>query len=154
MAHRAQLRASDADRELVAERLRQATAEGRLTPNELEHRLGAALSAQTYGELDALVADLPSGAVTRGGRSSILPWIPPVVALALAIPLALIVLALVLFVVTGLFVGWLFWIFLGWWFFSGRRRPLASRGRQYPGGWGCYRRCGPPRTQSRSGFRL
>jgi hypothetical protein len=39
--------------------LRHATAEGRLTPQELEERLEALFAARTYGELDALVADLP-----------------------------------------------------------------------------------------------
>ncbi len=60
MTRRATLRASDADRDLVAERLRQAATEGRLSADELDERLGAALSARTYGELDGLVADLPT----------------------------------------------------------------------------------------------
>jgi len=60
MPPRRTLRASDAERELVAERLRQATADGRLLAEELEERLSRALRARTYGELDALVADLPS----------------------------------------------------------------------------------------------
>jgi hypothetical protein len=130
MAHRAQLRASDADREHVAERLRHATAEGRLHPDELEHRLGAALSAKTYGELDALVTDLPSPPVSRRARFAMPAWLPPVVALAIAIPVALVVLAVVVFVVTGLFVGWLFWLILGWWFFAGRRRAYAHGGHR------------------------
>jgi hypothetical protein len=154
MAHQSRLRASDADREQVAERLRQATAEGRLHTDELEHRLGAALSAKTYGELDALVSDLPTPALARRGRSALAPWLPPVVALALVIPVVLLVLAVVAFVVTGLFVGWLFWIVLGWWFFAGRRRAYAARGRLGPGGWGCYRHCGPRGTQARGGFWL
>jgi hypothetical protein len=54
------IRASDADREQVAERLRIATAEGRLQPHELEERLTAAFAARTYGELEPLVADLPA----------------------------------------------------------------------------------------------
>jgi hypothetical protein len=53
------LRASDSDRERVADRLRHATSEGRLTADELEERLDALYAARTYGELDALVADLP-----------------------------------------------------------------------------------------------
>ena len=55
----APLRASDADRNQVAERLRQATAEGRLGGDELETRLEALYTSRTYGELEALVADLP-----------------------------------------------------------------------------------------------
>ena len=67
MARRSVLRASDADREQTTERLRTAAGEGRLLTDELEHRIGAALSARTYGELDAVVADLPRGGVI--GRS-------------------------------------------------------------------------------------
>jgi hypothetical protein len=55
-----ELRASDADRERVAERLRAAAGEGRLTAEELEERLERALTARTEGELVPLVADLPS----------------------------------------------------------------------------------------------
>lgn len=61
MATRGNLRASDAEREQVAERLRRATAEGRLAADELEHRLGIALSARTHSELNSTVADLPGG---------------------------------------------------------------------------------------------
>jgi Domain of unknown function (DUF1707) len=53
------LRASDADREQVAERLRHATAEGRLSEDELEERLEALYAARTYGALHALTVDLP-----------------------------------------------------------------------------------------------
>jgi hypothetical protein len=62
-------RASDADRERVAERLRHATAEGRLGGDEFEGRLEALYAARTYGELDALLADLPvSGSVRAQPR--------------------------------------------------------------------------------------
>ncbi|MGO9902359.1 MAG: DUF1707 domain-containing protein [Solirubrobacteraceae bacterium] len=63
MARRYSLRASDSDREDVAERLRAATAEGRLLARELEQRLEVAFHARTYGELDALVVDLPAAPV-------------------------------------------------------------------------------------------
>lgn len=53
------IRASDAEREAVAARLRTAAGEGRLEPDELEERLGAAFAARTRGELVPLVADLP-----------------------------------------------------------------------------------------------
>jgi hypothetical protein len=59
MARSSSLRASDADRDAVAERLRQAAIEGRLEPHELEDRLHTALRARTYGELDRLLSDLP-----------------------------------------------------------------------------------------------
>jgi hypothetical protein len=54
------LLASDADRDRVAERLRAAAGEGRLTSEELEERLERAFSARTDVELEPLVADLPS----------------------------------------------------------------------------------------------
>lgn len=55
------LRAGDADREAVSERLRTAAGEGRIGLVELEERLDRAFAAKTYGELDGLVADLPPG---------------------------------------------------------------------------------------------
>ena len=68
MASRHSLRASDSDREDVAERLRAATAEGRLMAGELEERLEVALLARTYGELDPLVVDLPAPPATLPAR--------------------------------------------------------------------------------------
>jgi hypothetical protein len=53
------LRASDADRDRVIARLRDHFAEGRLTRDELDERIAAALSAKTFGDLRALMADLP-----------------------------------------------------------------------------------------------
>ena len=61
-AGQAAQRAGDADRDAVAELLRVATAEGRIDTSELGERLGQLNQARTYGELDALVADLPAGA--------------------------------------------------------------------------------------------
>lgn len=53
------MRASDRDRDAVAERLRVAAGEGRITLDELEERLEGAYAARTYGELDRLIDDLP-----------------------------------------------------------------------------------------------
>jgi hypothetical protein len=52
------LRASDADREAVAERLRVASVDGRIDSDELEQRLAQVYSARWVGELDRLVADV------------------------------------------------------------------------------------------------
>ncbi|GAA3371950.1 DUF1707 domain-containing protein [Streptomyces sannanensis] len=57
-----ELRASDADREQVAERLREAMAEGRLDMEEFGERLDATYKARTYGELEPITRDLPAGA--------------------------------------------------------------------------------------------
>ncbi|MFE6826159.1 DUF1707 domain-containing protein [Streptomyces sp. NPDC057690] len=64
------LRASDADRERVAEVLRDALAEGRLDMTEFEERLEETYKARTYGELAPITRDLPVAGVT-----------PPVVSL-------------------------------------------------------------------------
>ena len=52
-------RASDADRDIAADVLCAAVADGRLTLEELDARLTAALSARTITELATLIADLP-----------------------------------------------------------------------------------------------
>jgi Domain of unknown function (DUF1707) len=53
------LRVSDADRERVAERLREHFAEGRLTSDEFDERLNAALNAKTVRDLSGVMTDLP-----------------------------------------------------------------------------------------------
>ncbi|MEU2622150.1 DUF1707 domain-containing protein [Streptomyces sp. NPDC007157] len=73
-----ELRASDADRERVAEVLRDALAEGRLDMEEFEERLEATYKARTYGELTPITRDLPAAA----GSPSVFPSVslnkPPV----------------------------------------------------------------------------
>ena len=54
------LRAADSDRDAVADRLRTAHAEGRLTVEEFSERLDAAFAARTMGELAGLTVDLPA----------------------------------------------------------------------------------------------
>ncbi|WP_247615463.1 DUF1707 SHOCT-like domain-containing protein [Streptomyces tagetis] len=60
------LRVADTDREAVAERLRDAMGEGRLSLDELEERLDRAFAAKTFGDLEPLVADLPEAAQAAG----------------------------------------------------------------------------------------
>ncbi|MGD0700157.1 MAG: DUF1707 domain-containing protein [Trebonia sp.] len=55
-----ELRASHADRDQVAELLRVAAGDGRLSAEELDDRLERALTARTYAELAGLTADLPA----------------------------------------------------------------------------------------------
>jgi hypothetical protein len=57
------LRASDADRDKVADVLREAAGDGRLSMDELDERLDAVYAAKTYAELVPITPDLPgSGA--------------------------------------------------------------------------------------------
>ena len=51
---------SHEDRDQVAEQLRVAAGDGRLTADELDERLETALTARTYGELEVLLTDLPA----------------------------------------------------------------------------------------------
>jgi len=73
-------RASDADRDTAADILCAAVGDGRLTLDELDERLGAALSARTMTELAALIADLPGRRCTpsaaRPGRPPARPSDP------------------------------------------------------------------------------
>jgi hypothetical protein len=53
-----QLRASDADRDAAALRLREAAVDGRLDSEELEQRIGEVYSAKWIGDLQRLTADI------------------------------------------------------------------------------------------------
>ncbi|MGP4003062.1 DUF1707 SHOCT-like domain-containing protein [Streptomyces sp. 8N706] len=55
------IRASDADRDRIADILREALAEGRLTAEEHSERIDGVYRAKTVGELEPLVRDLPAG---------------------------------------------------------------------------------------------
>lgn len=57
------MRAASADRERAVDVLKAGFAEGRLTQAEYNDRMGRAYAARTYGELAALTADLPAGAI-------------------------------------------------------------------------------------------
>ena len=62
------LRASRADRERVIDLLKAAFAQGRLDKDEFDARIGQALASRTYGELTAVIADIPvelTGALPR-----------------------------------------------------------------------------------------
>jgi len=53
--------AGSADRERTVGVLRAGFTEGRLTQDELDDRIARAYTARTYGDLWALIADLPAG---------------------------------------------------------------------------------------------
>jgi hypothetical protein len=65
---RGSMRASDTDRDRVVELLNMAYGEGRLSRDEYDGRLEAALSARTYGDLDQIVADLPAAQAAQATR--------------------------------------------------------------------------------------
>ncbi|MGV9243008.1 DUF1707 SHOCT-like domain-containing protein [Streptomyces sp. NPDC003710] len=63
----AELRASDADRDRIADMLRDALAEGRLTTEEHAERVEGVLNAKTVGELEVFIRDLPAAHQGRPG---------------------------------------------------------------------------------------
>ena len=99
-----ELLASDADRERVAERLRAAAGDGRLTPAELEERLEIAFSARTDAELEPLVADLPKPARER--RRGRRPDFAPFVFVSLML--------IGIWALTGMGYFWPVWPIAGW----------------------------------------
>jgi hypothetical protein len=107
MARHTSLRASDADRDAVAERLRHAAVEGRLEPGELEERLHTALRARTYGDLDGLLGDLPAKPVRWERRRA---GVAPVASVALVVAMRVVAVLAVLSVVVVVAA-----ITMAWW---------------------------------------
>ncbi|MFF7363520.1 DUF1707 domain-containing protein [Streptomyces sp. NPDC008125] len=68
------LRASDADRDRIADILREAVAEGRLTAEEHAERVELVYRAKTVGELEPLVGDLPATGSPAPGRAAASPF--------------------------------------------------------------------------------
>ena len=64
------LRAADADRHKIADQLKTALDEGRLSLNEYDDRVRQAYAARTYAELLILVADLPRPGVSAAEVSA------------------------------------------------------------------------------------
>ena len=135
MRRHALLRASDVDRDAVIDRLREAAGEGRLEPDELEQRVDRALRARTYGDLAALLADLPGdgGVLLRraGWRTNAVAR-PAVFGAGLLLAVTLVV-ALVALVAVLLLAAAAWWIalVLFWLVCCGSRRRLVlgSAGR-------------------------
>ncbi|MCX5399433.1 DUF1707 domain-containing protein [Streptomyces sp. NBC_00102] len=63
-------RASDADRDRIADILREAVAEGRLTAEEHAERVELVYRAKTVGELEPLVSDLPAPGSSSAARAA------------------------------------------------------------------------------------
>ena len=135
MARDAALRASDADRDAVAERLRAAAVEGRLDADELEQRVHVALRARTYGQLQQLLDDLPAGPGSWRERSRVTAR-PTMTAFVLALRLlAFLVVATVVIALMVLAAAWwVLWVVV-WFAMCGRHRHRRlAPPRRRPGG--------------------
>jgi hypothetical protein len=125
-------RASDADRDQVADRLRAAATEGRIGYEELEERLGKTLGARTYADLEAVVEDLPPSPPAR--RRPLLPA-SPVARVAIVAAVAVPVVLAAIVVLTAVLSAWILWGIAGWWFLGqrhGYRHHPSRHGRQHP----------------------
>jgi Domain of unknown function (DUF1707) len=107
------MRVSDADRERVTARLREHFAEGRLSSEELDERVSAALSAKTFGDLRSVMTDLPEPAPEVSHVPQSAPWAARRGGVAWRgpriLPLAIVVLIAAV-AIPG--AGWLFFAFL------------------------------------------
>jgi Domain of unknown function (DUF1707) len=123
------VRAGDADRQQVVAELQRHYVDGRLSTDELSERVDRALAARTFGELDVLLADLPTEPrVPETPRTS---WLTPFV----TFPGVLLVGMLAMLIIT-----WLLWLpngnapvwpvfILGGVFFFGRSPRIRGRRR-------------------------
>jgi len=122
------LRASDAERERVAETLRRHHLDGRLDTDELQERLERAYAARTTGELAPLLADLPAEREPARGPRPFAPFgAPPLLLVAVGV---LLVLATVGAVAHGHpgplpFVAVFLLLRFAWWGQGPRRRRTA-----------------------------
>jgi Domain of unknown function (DUF1707) len=75
------MRASDADRQAVADRLKTALDEGRLDLSEYDERLQKTYAAKTYGDLHGLLDDLPGNVPPQRSQMAAYqapaPGVPP-----------------------------------------------------------------------------
>lgn len=132
--HDPKLRAADADREAIAERIRRGHAEGRLDTAELQQRLEHCYEAKTLGELDELVTDLPRESEPESPpRFAPLRWrLVPLIPIAIAL--------IAICAATGHHGHHAFWaliplmflVYRMWWW---RRRPWHMVGGRGPGTW-------------------
>ncbi|WP_459957143.1 DUF1707 domain-containing protein [Nocardia sp. IFM 10818] len=109
------MRASDADRQQIVNRLQLAMNEGRLSLHEFDERLQQVYSAKTYGELSPILSDLPAQRTQRAqpaGKSKgrvpqwiTIMWIPWVFVNALMV---------LIWLATGLGYFWPFWVAVPW----------------------------------------
>lgn len=70
---RDEMRAADADRQAVADKLKKALDEGRLELAEYDERLQQAYAAKTYGDLEGLLDDIPDTLPTQARTATPVP---------------------------------------------------------------------------------
>jgi hypothetical protein len=135
---RADLRVGDADRQAVVKELQRHYVDGRLNSEELSERVEHALTARTFGDLAALLTDLPAlheTAPLPAGHHNPDEWhnqpatnwsFTP--SLGLILMVVGVIALLVVFAMPGMRLGFFPWPLLIWgFFFFGR--PFGGRRR-------------------------
>jgi len=112
MTDHLEMRASDADRETVVDRLSAHGAAGRLDAEELEQRTAKALGSRTVGELAVLESDLPAAPVSPPGRVARGARVPSLGRFRVYLPVM--ALLVVIWAATGPDYFWPIWPALGW----------------------------------------
>jgi len=137
------LLASDREREHAVMLLRDAGAEGRLTPQELEERVERALEARTRVELASVLGDLPDEAAERKPARAV-RGVRDHMRRQLAIYAAVNVLLIVVWAISGADYFWPLWPLLGWGL--GLAKHHIRRGAAPHRGPSASQRlgCGPP----------
>ena len=131
------MRASDADREAMAEILRRHYAAGRLDAQEFEERIDRCYAAKRLSDLDELLTDLPREQAPKPAPEPGRPWrgYRPRWGIAAVVPIVIALIAL--HALTGGHFLWLlfpliFFLFrpFGCWFGAGRG-PRDGAGTRY-----------------------
>jgi len=124
------LRASDAERERVAEALRRHHLDGRLDTDELQERLDRCYAARTGAELAPLLADLPPAREPAGATRRAVRW-PPALLVVLGALLALATAGAVAHGHPGPlpFIAVFVLLRFAWWGPGPRRHPTARNAR-------------------------
>ena len=112
------VRVSDADRQRVIDQLRVHTADGRLTLDEFEARVGEAWTAATHGELGSVLRELPTLPPVATSRPRRRRAGPPV-------PVLIVALVVIGSLLMDHFAWWL--IPVGFWMFGGCGAPRHRR---------------------------
>ncbi|MGV9719661.1 DUF1707 domain-containing protein [Nocardia beijingensis] len=105
------VRASDADREKIIDRLRLAMNEGRLSLAEFDDRLQQVYAAKTYGELTPLLSDLPA---QRKAHPAPTKGIPQWITIMWTPWVFVNVLCVAIYLATGAGYFWPFWVAVPW----------------------------------------
>ena len=103
--------------------------------------MGTTLAARTYGELEAVVADLPGTAPAQ--RRTLIPA-SPVARVAIGLVVAVPVIMAAIFLVTAFLSAWIVWAVVGYWLFGHHRHHSRYR-------YHAHRGSGPRRDYRQAG---